>query len=61
MRVAELIEDAVSSIPSAVFVNAFEFVPFDEKYFADLRLHPNDEGFDHYAQNLCAKLKEMGI
>ena len=60
-EVAELIEDAVSSIPGAVFVNAFEFVPFDEKYFADLRLHPNDEGFDHYAKNLCAKLKEMGI
>jgi hypothetical protein len=25
--------------------------------FADLRLHPNDEGFEHYADNLLKTLK----
>ena len=31
----------------------------EEKYFADLRVHPNDEGFAHYFSNLYAKIKEF--
>lgn len=30
----------------------------DEKYFSDLRVHPNDEGFRHYAYNLSKQIME---
>ena len=33
------------------------FVPKDEKYYADLRLHPNDEGFAYYADALYKSIK----
>ena len=32
--------------------------PKDEKYFADLRLHPNDDGFEYYEKNLYDKIKK---
>ena len=51
-RVAEDIENIVSSFKNIKCIHGFEFVPQDENYFADLRLHPNDIGFDHYFQNL---------
>ena len=43
---------------SITVVGGFDFVPKDEKYFADLRLHPNDEGFEYYFNNLLAAIKE---
>ena len=30
----------------------------DEKYFADLRLHPNDDGFAQYFDALLPQIKE---
>lgn len=30
-----------------------------EKYFADLRLHPNDDGFKYYAERLYNKIKSQ--
>lgn len=38
-------------------ISGSELVPKDERYYADSRLHPNDEGFDFYAKNVCSKLK----
>lgn len=40
------------------FVSGYDFVPKDEKYFADLRLHPNDIGFEHYGENIYNKIKD---
>lgn len=51
-RVAEDIENIVISFENIKCIHGFEFVPQDENYFADLRLHPNDSGFDHYFLNL---------
>ena len=51
-RVAEDIENIVSCFKNIKCVHGFEFVPQDENYFADLMLHPNDSGFDHYFLNL---------
>ena len=42
-----------------IMISGFDFVPKDEKYYADLRLHPNDEGFEYYAENLYKEIKEM--
>ena len=49
--------EAVADIENITVISGFDFVPKDEKYFGDLRLHPNDEGFDHYVENLYGKIK----
>lgn len=38
-------------------LSGFDCVPTEERFYADYRLHPNDEGFTHYAENLYAKMK----
>lgn len=34
-------------------IDCYDFVPKDPSYFADLRLHPNDRGFEAYAAQLA--------
>ncbi len=51
------LRDACKDLSNVKVVYGFDFVPKDESYYADLYLHPNDEGFVHYAENLC---KEIG-
>lgn len=48
----ETIREATKDLPNVQVIYGFEFVPHDEAYYADLRLHPNDEGFEHYFQGL---------
>jgi hypothetical protein len=55
-RVAEIIEETVSKINNAVFINGFDFLPQNELLYADYRLHPNDEGFKHYSNSLIKKI-----
>ncbi len=57
-KVAETIRDAVKDLKNVTLIHGFDFVPKDESYYADLRLHPNDEGFAHYVENLYAAMKE---
>lgn len=52
------IVEAVSDLENVKVIHGFDLVPHDEKYYADLRLHPNDDGFVHYAENLYRKLSE---
>ena len=33
-------------------------VPQDENLYADLRLHPNDKGFEYYANGLISEIKK---
>ena len=54
-----LIRNAVKDIENISVIKGFDFVPKEEKYFADLKLHPNDEGFEYYAENLYKEIKEM--
>lgn len=35
------------------------FIPKEPRFFEDGRLHPNDEGFAHYAENLTAAIGEQ--
>ena len=55
----EYIRNAVADMGNISVVSGFDLVPKDEKYFGDLRLHPNDEGFSHYADNLYKEIKEL--
>lgn len=57
-RVEEIIGEAVSHLPNVTVLRGFDLVPKEEKYFADLRLHPNDNGFKYYADNLYNELRK---
>jgi lysophospholipase L1-like esterase len=47
-----LIRQAVEGLPDITVLRGWELVPQEETLFADLNLHPNDDGFDHYFDNL---------
>lgn len=57
-KVDEDIKNATSDLKNVTVISGFSFVPQDEKYYADFRLHPNDEGFKFYFDNLYSKIKE---
>lgn len=50
--VQDKICNVVEAINNAYVICGYDFVPHDEKYFTDLRLHPNDNGFDYYFNKL---------
>lgn len=52
------IREITSKYPNICCISGFSFVPSDEEYFADLRLHPNDRGFQHYADNLYIQIAD---
>ena len=56
-KVEQDIRNAVMDIENITVISGFDFVPKDEKYFADLRLHPNDDGFECYAESLYNEIK----
>ncbi len=56
-KVKEDIENIVGNFKNITCIDGYDFIPQDENYFADLRLHPNDSGFDHYFRNLFRKIK----
>lgn len=39
-------------------ISGIDLIPHSENNFGDLRLHPNDRGFDHYFCNLWAELQK---
>ncbi len=55
-KVEEDIRDIVKDIENVTVIRGFDFVPKDEGYYADLRLHPNDEGFEYYVKSLYDKI-----
>ncbi len=56
-KVEQDIRSAVMDIENITVISGFDFVPKDEKYFADLRLHPNDNGFECYVENLYREIE----
>ena len=58
-QVYDIICDAVKDNPNAVVIRGDDLVPHDPKCFGDLRLHPNDLGFEHYAKNLIAQYERL--
>ncbi len=51
-EIGNLIRDAAAPYPNITVIDGFDFVPHDEKYYADRVLHPNDEGMRFYADRL---------
>ena len=51
-----MIFNAVEALPNVHPISCFDFVPHNENMFADLRLHPNDEGFFHYFSGIKSKI-----
>ncbi len=51
-KVEEHIKNTVEPLENVVAISGFDLVPKDEKFYSDLRLHPNDNGFMFYADNL---------
>lgn len=58
-NVEKIIREATDSLDNITVIKGFDFVPHDEKYYADYRLHPNDKGFEYYADNLYEAIKDM--
>ncbi|MBO7148404.1 MAG: SGNH/GDSL hydrolase family protein, partial [Clostridia bacterium] len=56
--VVDHIKDIVKKYPQITLINGYDLVPHDEKFFADLRLHPNDKGFEHYAEKIYNMVRE---
>jgi len=54
---AKVIEEMVCDIENVTVINGLDFVTHDSAYYADLRLHPNDAGFEQYFKNLYEKIK----
>lgn len=57
--VEKILRRACEDLSNVKVIRGFDFVPKDESYFADLYLHPSDEGFRHYAENLCRAIAEL--
>lgn len=57
--VADIIQNQVAEFDNVSVIRGFEFVPQNENLFADLRLHPNDKGFEYYFENLWEHIKEI--
>lgn len=57
-KVEEIIKEITAQYDNITVIQGFDFVPKDETYFADRRLHPNDRGFEHYFHNLYEELKD---
>ncbi|MBQ7839584.1 MAG: SGNH/GDSL hydrolase family protein [Lachnospiraceae bacterium] len=55
-KVAEDIKNIVKDYKNITCICGFEFIAQDENYFGDLRLHPNDAGFECYAKSLLEKI-----
>lgn len=50
--IEECIIEVTKALPNVTAIRGFDLVPHDIKYYSDLFLHPNDEGFDFYFKNL---------
>lgn len=57
-NVEQTIRSVCREYPRVKVLRGFDFVPKNEAYYYDQRLHPNDEGFAHYAENLCRAIAD---
>ncbi|MBR2354637.1 MAG: SGNH/GDSL hydrolase family protein [Clostridia bacterium] len=57
-RIAKTIEAVAASLPNVTVLHGYDCVPKEERFFADLYLHPNDEGFVHYFEGIYQQIKQ---
>ena len=58
-ELSDRIRKETAHLPQVTVVEGLEFVPTRAEYFGDKYLHPNDDGFAHYAHNLTKALTEV--
>lgn len=56
-KVEEIIKKVAEEIGSITVISGFNLVGHDENLFGDLSLHPNNEGFKQYFENLVKAFK----
>ncbi len=56
-KVNEYIRSVAKNLKNITVINGFDFVPKEESLFADMCLHPNDQGFEQYFSGLYDKIK----
>lgn len=52
-----IIQKTVQKYENITVVSGMDMIAHDPKHFGDLRLHPNDEGFQQYFENLVKYIK----
>ncbi len=57
-KVKETIASIEKEFNNIVCIDCFDFVPHDTSYYADLKLHPNDKGFEYYFCNLSQSIQK---
>lgn len=57
MYIEEYIKEVVTNLKNVTYISGYDFVPENEVFFADLRLHPNDNGFQKQFTRLYDKIK----
>ena len=60
-EVAEALKAIASEVENVTFIDCFGFIPEDTSLFSDLYLHPNDEGFRHYAEHLIQAFQRLHL
>ena len=58
MRAGEIIREQAAGLDNISVIWGFDFVPQDESLFADLRLHPNDKGYEYFLESLWKGIKD---
>lgn len=53
------IREVLAEFDNITILQGYDFVPHDVSYFADRRVHPNDNGFAHYFEHLHKELKKL--
>ena len=56
--VEAIIRAATADLKNVTVVRGFGLVPENTDLFADIRLHPNDSGFDYYFRNLYQTISQ---
>lgn len=57
-KVEEYIKTVCENLENVIVISGFDLVPKDEMYYSDLRLHPNDKGFEFYSKNLYNEISK---
>lgn len=56
--IEEYIKEVTSKLENVTFISGYDFVPENEAFYGDLKLHPNDMGFSKHYENLYNKIKK---
>jgi len=57
--VADFIEEVTAKLDNVYCLCGFDLVPHQENMYGDWGLHPNDDGFIQYANNLYNKISDI--